>query len=210
MKVEVIRSARRRKTVQARLVDGVVRVHIPAGMSSSDEQRWVAEMVKRIERRHAGDSIDLEQRARTLARQLRLEEPASIRWVSNQEMRWGSCTPRDRTIRISSRLAKEPGWVVDYVVVHELAHLSVAGHGPRFWDLVNRYRLAERARGFLMARGMDDGEDGLDSGPDGTAATPDRTEEGGADTSVAEAVAADIEAAHPAGGGYRRVAPRYP
>jgi hypothetical protein len=173
-------------------------------MSATDEQRWVAEMVKRLERRHAGDEIDLEQRARTLARQLHLEQPASIRWVSNQEMRWGSCTPRDRTIRISTRLAREPGWVIDYVIVHELAHLSVAGHGPRFWDLVNRYRLAERARGFLMARGMgsdDEAEPDHDEpvGPPGHAPTGDGHGAGG------EAVAAGFEPGHRPAGSYRRV-----
>jgi hypothetical protein len=61
-------------------------------------------------------------------------------------------------VRISSRLSREPGWVIDYVIVHELAHLSVSGHGPRFWRLVERYPLAERARGFLMARGLETGE----------------------------------------------------
>src|SRR5579875_671819 len=205
MKVEVIRSARRRKTVQARMVDGVARVHIPAGMSAADEQRWVAEMVKRLERRHAGDSIDLEQRAQTLARQLHLEQPASIRWVSNQEMRWGSCTPRDRTIRISSRLAKEPGWVIDYVIVHELAHLSVAGHGPRFWDLVNRYRLAERARGFLLARGMQGDDEDFDY--DSEAEVPGPPAGDGAEPWFGEAVAAGVEAGRPAAGSYRRVGP---
>jgi predicted metal-dependent hydrolase len=156
--VEVVRSARRRKTVQARMVDGVLRVHIPAGMSREEERRWVAEMAARMERRTAASRVDLPQRAKTLATQYGLGVPRSIRWVDNQESRWGSCTPQDRTVRISSRLSREPGWVVDYVIVHELAHLSVAGHGPRFWRLVDRYPLAERARGFLIARGLESGE----------------------------------------------------
>jgi predicted metal-dependent hydrolase len=41
--------------------------------------------------------------------------------------------------------------VLDYVIVHELAHLEVAGHNDRFWQLVNRYPLTERARGYLIA-----------------------------------------------------------
>jgi predicted metal-dependent hydrolase len=164
MKVEVVRSARRRKTVQARLVEGVLRIHIPASMSPDEESRWVSEMVVRMERRTSAARFDLAARARGLARQYGLGVPASIRWVDNQESRWGSCTPAARTIRISSRLAREPAWVVDYVIVHELAHLSVSGHGPRFWRLVERYPLAERARGFLIARGLDGGEP--DTGPD--------------------------------------------
>lgn len=210
MKVEVIRSARRRKTVQARLVDGVVRIHIPASLSQADEQRWVAEMVKRMERRNAGAEIDLEQRARLLARQFGLKEPTSIRWVGNQETRWGSCTPRDGTIRISSKLTREPLWVVDYVIVHELAHLSVPGHGPRFWQLVNRYRLAERARGFLMARGMesepdDAGSDaGAAAGGDSSTGSPARA---AGPEEPAEAVAAGVERSGGTGRSSRRYHP---
>ncbi len=136
---------------------GVLRVSIPATMTTAEEERWVAEMVRRIERRSAASRIDLAARAEVLAERYRLPRPASIRWVDNQQWRWGSCTPADGTVRVSSRLAGEPGWVLDYVVVHELAHLVVAGHGRRFWALVRRYPLAERARGFLMARGIDAG-----------------------------------------------------
>ncbi len=215
MDVEVIRSPRRRKTVQARLVDGVVRIHIPASLSQADEQRWVAEMVRRMERRSAGAEIDLEQRARLLSRQLDLKEPASIRWVDNQETRWGSCTPRDGTIRISSKLTREPLWVVDYVIVHELAHLSVPGHGPRFWRLVNRYALAERARGFLMARGMEsESDDGSSEGSPSVAddgADVGRTTCSGGTEEPAEAVAADVERSEGTARSsrrYRPVAPR--
>lgn len=155
MRVEVIRSPRRRKTVQARLVGGVLKVSIPSWMSHAEELRWVETMRARFERKTATDRIDLSDRAGQLAALYGLEVPISIRWVDNQESRWGSCTPRDRTIRLSSRLGREPDWVIDYVIVHELAHLSVSGHGPAFWALVGRYPLAERARGFLMARSMD-------------------------------------------------------
>jgi predicted metal-dependent hydrolase len=76
-------------------------------------------------------------------------DPTSVRWVDNQRSRWGSCTPADRTIRLSSRLQSMPEWVVDYVLVHELAHLVEAGHNDRFWALVARYPQAERARAWL-------------------------------------------------------------
>lgn len=155
MKVEVVRSARRRKTVQARRVNGVLRVSIPATMTKVEEERWVTEMVRRMERKKVTDEVDLERRAKELATRYRLPAPDSIRWVTNQEGRWGSCTPTDRTIRISSRLGGEPGWVLDYVIVHELAHLAVHGHDRAFWDLVARYPKTERARGFLIARGLE-------------------------------------------------------
>lgn len=155
MEVKVIRSPRRRKTVQARQVGNTLHVSIPATMSVADEQRHVAEMVRRMRRRHESALVDLAARAGALAAAHGLERPASIRWVDNQEWRWGSCTPGDRTIRISSRLATEPPWVLDYVIVHELAHLTVPGHGPSFWRLVERYPRTERARGFLIARGLE-------------------------------------------------------
>jgi predicted metal-dependent hydrolase len=72
-----------------------------------------------------------------------------VRWVDNQRTRWGSCTPRDRSIRLSTRLQGMPGWVVDYVMVHELAHLLEAGHTEAFWRMVDRYPKAERAKGYL-------------------------------------------------------------
>ncbi|MDQ1394709.1 MAG: hypothetical protein QOF30_3686 [Acidimicrobiaceae bacterium] len=158
MNVEVVRSARRRKTVQARRVNGVLRLSIPATMTKLEEQRWVAEMVRRMERKQATDEVDLERRAKELATRYRLPTPDSIRWVTNQEGRWGSCTPSEGTIRISSRLVGEPTWVLDYVIVHELAHLVVQGHDRTFWDLVQRYPKTERARGFLMARGLESDE----------------------------------------------------
>ena len=155
----MVRSPRRRKTVSAREVGGVIRVSIPARMSKAEERRHVAELVARLERRRASAEIDLDGRARALASRFRLPRPDSARWVDNQDRRWGSCTPGERTIRLSSRLAGYPLWVVDYVLVHELAHLAERGHTPRFWALVDRYPKAERARGFLIAKGLDADEE---------------------------------------------------
>lgn len=131
----------------------VLRVSIPATMTRADEAHWVAEMVGRARRRDRSGAVDLGARAAAMARAYRLPSPRSIRWVDNQTWRWGSCTPADGAVRISSRLAEVPGWVLDYVVVHELAHLVVPGHGAGFWELVGRYPRAERARGYLMAIG---------------------------------------------------------
>jgi hypothetical protein len=69
--------------------------------------------------------------------------------VGNQGSRWGSCTPVDRTIRLSDRLQGMPGWVLDYVLVHELVHLRVPGHGADFWAEVEQFPRTERARGYL-------------------------------------------------------------
>ena len=131
----------------------------PARMPEADLRRHVASLVARLERRQLTAEIDVEARAAVLSSRFGLPRARSIRWVDNQDSRWGSCTPSEGAVRISSRLATFPPWVVDYVIVHELAHLAVAGHGPRFWDLVNRYPKAERARGYLMAKGLDEPEE---------------------------------------------------
>lgn len=74
---------------------------------------------------------------------------ASVRWVDNQRSRWGSCTVDDASIRLSARMRGMPDYVIDYVLVHELAHLLEPGHNARFWKLVDTYPRTERARGFL-------------------------------------------------------------
>jgi predicted metal-dependent hydrolase len=150
--VRVIRSAKRRRSAHAQLVDGEIIVRIPARMSKADEAVYVAELVERIEKREQRSSIDLEARTRELARRYDLPLPASIRFVDNQQRRWGSCTIDSGDIRVSSKLATYPLWVLDYVVVHELAHLVVADHSPAFHALVARYPKAERARGYLIAK----------------------------------------------------------
>jgi len=159
MDVEVIRSPRRRRTVQAQVVGNVLRLSIPATMTRAEEQHWIEEMTRRLSRQPGTSDRELARRAAALADRYRLPQPGSVRWVDNQHRRWGSCTPADRAIRISSHLAGFPPWVVDYVLVHELAHLVEPGHGPRFKRLVDRYPKAERAIGYLMAKGMDAEDD---------------------------------------------------
>ena len=152
--VEVRRSKRRRRTVAAYREDGKVVVLIPARMSRAQEREWVATMLARLERseRRARPSDEtLQRRAEQLNHQYLhgAASPASVRWASNQQQRWGSCTPADRSVRLSTRLRGLPPWVIDYVLLHELAHLIEPGHDQRFWSLVERYPKAERAKGFL-------------------------------------------------------------
>ncbi len=111
------------------------------------------ERVKRSEARRQLSSTDLMDRAERLAGEYLPEgvRPSSVRWVTNQTTRWGSCTPLNGSIRISHRLQGMPSWVLDYVLVHELAHLVEVGHNEAFWEIVNRYPRTERARGFLEA-----------------------------------------------------------
>lgn len=152
--VEVRRSARRRRTVSAYREGDRTVVLIPARMSEAEEQRWVGVMLDKLaaqeSKRTLGDA-ELTERAERLSEQFfsGRARPRSVRWVTNQNTRWGSCTPAEGSIRLSHRLQGMPEYVVDYVLLHELAHLLVPGHGPRFWELLEAYPRTERARGYL-------------------------------------------------------------
>ena len=149
--VQVIRSRRRRRTLQARIVDGVIEVRVPLGMPTGVEQAEVEALVARLEKRRARSDVDLAQRADLLSRRYSLRTPTSIEWSTRQRALWGSCSTSDGLIRISDRLQGLPSWVLDYVIVHELAHLTHRRHDAAFYALADRYPQAERARGFLLA-----------------------------------------------------------
>lgn len=149
--VDVIRSRRRKRTLSARVIDGRLEVRVPEGMDPAEESKLIDELLSRARRKISSAGVDLRKRAAELAVRYRLPAPASVEWSSRQMKRWGSCTPDDGRIRISNRLATLPPWVLDSVLVHELAHLEVSGHGPEFRRLVERYELTERAMGYLMA-----------------------------------------------------------
>ena len=159
--VRIIRSSRRRKTLSASVVDGTIEVRVPAGMAPDEERSQVQGLVDRVQRKYAAGPIDVHRRAVALADRYGLPRPQEVTWVANQQRRWGSCSPASRRIRISDRLATYPTWVLDYVLVHELAHLVEPNHSPAFHAIVARYPKAERATGFLIAKGLG-GDDDLD------------------------------------------------
>ena len=159
-RVEVRRSSRRTRTVTAYRERDTIVVLIPQRMSKADEQSFVKDMVERVLAREMrasaprGDDA-LATRARELAAIYlapaldHLPEPTAVSWVTNQQQRWGSCTPSTGVIRLSHRLRPLPAWVVDYVLLHELAHLVEPTHSEHFWSLVGRYPAAEKAKGYL-------------------------------------------------------------
>ena len=159
-RVEVRRSTRRTRTVTAYRERDAIVVLVPARMSAAEERRHVQTMVQKVLAREARTAPPRGD-AGLLARALDLVDryvdpdadqpvrPAEVRWVTNQRQRWGSCTPTTKVIRLSDRLQSMPAWVVDYVLVHELAHLLEPTHSAAFWRLVARYPQAERARGYL-------------------------------------------------------------
>jgi len=157
--LRIIRSSRRRKTIRSELVgEGFLEIRAPARASDADILRAADALIAKTERdlaRKAARGADdyLEERAHHLNQRyfggmLRWQR---IRYVSNQRRRFGSCTPDRGTIRLSDRLRSVPSFVLDYVLVHELAHLIEPNHSAAFWKLVNRFPKAERARGYLMA-----------------------------------------------------------
>ena len=154
--MEVRRSRRRSRTVSAYRSEGKVIVLIPDRLSRAEEAEWVEKMIAQLERsekRTSRGSTDaaLMRRAERLTADYLNDSvrPTSIRWVTNMTSRWASCTSSTGAIRMSERLKDMPEWVVDYVLLHELAHLIEPNHSPRFWAWVDRYPRAERAKGYL-------------------------------------------------------------
>lgn len=152
------RSARRTRTVNAVLRDGMAVVSIPAHFSAAQEAEWVTRMIRRLEQKLPAAPTDPESAAGELA--ARAEElsrrylggrakPRSVRWVRNQNSRWGSATPARGSIRLSHKLQGMPQWVIDYVLLHELAHLIEPSHAPAFWRLLEDYPSTETAKAFL-------------------------------------------------------------
>lgn len=159
--VEVVRSTRRTRTVQAQpLPGGRVRLSVPARATHGEVEEYLAHLLPKVAARRAhrdahsrrGASDDfLGERARYL-RETYLPEapaPASVRWVTNQKHRWASATPSERTIRISHVLQGAPDYALDSVIFHELCHLVEPNHSAAFRVLEARYPHLEKARGFL-------------------------------------------------------------
>lgn len=130
---------------------GVLRVMVPDTLTAEQEAHWVDVMRTKLERK-SRPRPDLMARAVQLAKAYKLPTPQSVEWSDRQNHRWGSCTPASGRIRLSSNMASYPAWVVDYVLVHEMAHLAESGHGAAFKALVGRYPRSERAEGYLIAK----------------------------------------------------------
>ena len=171
--VEVRRSARRTRTVAAFWENGTAVVAIPARFTAAQEREWVHRMLAKLHKQGERPAASGRRRPATdealAAHAARLSTtylggratPTSVRWVSNQNSRWGSATPAEGTIRLSDKLRPMPQWVIDYVLLHELAHLLVASHNTAFWQLLEAYPETGRAKAFLegvsyaTSRGLD-------------------------------------------------------
>jgi predicted metal-dependent hydrolase len=151
---EIRHSPRRTRTIGWRIREGKLIITLPANLSPAEAARWVSDIRQRASARYdratRGTDAELLARARALARSYFPGVTVrGARWI-RAATRYGSCSPDTGVIRLNERLQRLPAWVQDYVIVHELAHLVEANHSDRFWVLVNRYPLTERARGFLL------------------------------------------------------------
>ena len=147
--VRVLRSRKRKRSVSARLVEGVLELTVPSWLSDGEAKDFVDRMQARFARKRTHAASDLTKRAAGLATHYHLPAPSSVRWVSNQNSRWGSCSIDDGSVRLSDRMIGMPDWVVDAVLVHELAHLVHADHGAAFKALEARYERQVEASAFL-------------------------------------------------------------
>ena len=157
-KVEVRRSKRAKRNVTAHRDNEKTVVTVPTRMAKRDIADYVNELVTRLDDRDERSTSQalLEQRARQLSKQYLAQDlfethfvPVSIRWVTNQNARWGSCTPSEGTIRLSHRMVRMPTYVIDSVIIHELIHLLIADHSEDFYELMNKYPDQERAKAYL-------------------------------------------------------------
>ena len=181
-RVLVRRSARRRRTVSITRREGDLVISIPATFSARLEKQWVAKMVDQLVAKEARGTparrsdTSLLEMAREVSEAYLAgrAQPSSVTWSTRQNQRWGSCTPSDGTIRLSHQLQGMPDYVVRSVMMHELVHLLVPGHGPEFKALMENYPQAEKAQGFLdgvsWAKNLPPEEEGVigQQGPEST------------------------------------------
>ena len=165
MKVEVKRSKRRKRTISARLDGDIMYVYAPVDTPEKELHKIIENFKKRFARRNLKRELNKERNLREVFSELNKIyfdgkiKIKSIEYVTNQQKICGSCNYKKKTIRISHCLAHMPEWVRDYVIIHEMAHILEPNHSKAFWDIVYRYKLVERARGFLIAKGMEDNQE---------------------------------------------------
>lgn len=137
------------------MASGVLEIVVPSTMPAVERQHWADVMWRRLERRAERKRPSDERLAERAQKLNERHFGGRLRWTSigfaEMDRLWGSCTFTDGAIRIARRAASLPEWVLDYLVMHELAHLLQSDHGPAFHELENRYPLTERAKGYLLA-----------------------------------------------------------
>lgn len=154
--IRLIASARRQKTISASVRDGMIQLSVPSTMRDSDIITSARGLIAKIKARQRASqrfhsNPELYARAVHLARVWLGGEvhPNSVVWSDRQTTLWGSCTATTKTIRISTMLRGMPQWVIDGVLIHELAHLKYGGHGDDFQAFTRCYPRMAEADAFL-------------------------------------------------------------
>lgn len=169
IRVQLRRDKRLKKTLRwERLPDGSLLLRVPNRFPRHKVSSLLEQVATQLDQTNLVQShrtdADLQQRAE-LINQKHFDGKIqwnAIRWVSNMQLRLGSCTRggvTDGHIRISNKIKNWPDWVVDYVIAHELLHRRHPNHSEAFWnDLKATYPLTERARGFIHGVGFAAGQ----------------------------------------------------
>ncbi|MDI6788097.1 MAG: M48 family metallopeptidase, partial [Planctomycetota bacterium] len=162
----IIRSEKRKRGVSGRLIGDTMIVRAPPDMPEAKLQEVIENFKKRFEKRKLKKQLNRQDNLMNICQRLKDEyffydgiEVKSIDYSTNQTTRWGVCNSRNKTILISHRLSEMPKWVRDYVIIHEMAHILEPNHSKNFWRIVKRYKLSERARGYLIAKGYEDSDE---------------------------------------------------
>lgn len=153
--VSIRLSARRKKTVAVREEGDGFLIRAPATIGEAELRRISVELVGKAlsSRRHTIGNNELAERAaqlnnKYLGGRATVKE---IKFVTNMNTRWGSCSVQSKRIRIAHQLQDVPGYVLDAVIIHELIHTFVPNHGPEFrrWEAHTPH--LEKAQGYLEA-----------------------------------------------------------
>ncbi len=150
----------RRRSVELTLEDGALVARAPNRMNLTDLREVLtslrAQLWQTLRRKSVWTLGDLLDEAESVAHELLPElqlPPFRVEFSARQKKRWGSCTFDGQFghIRITNRLMGHPRWVIRHLLLHELIHLVVFNHGPRFQKLLARDPKLERALGYLEA-----------------------------------------------------------
>lgn len=162
MEIKIKYSHNRRRTVGARFISGAMHIYAPSGIPEHKLNPIIDAFKKKFEKKQMKKELNSNpERLLEITNDLNRKyfdgklEVKSIAYSGEQDKMYGVCYHKRKEIWISYRLKEMPDWVRNYVIVHELAHLLQPNHSADFWNLVNRYKLAERARGYLIAKHME-------------------------------------------------------
>ena len=159
---KILRSKKRKRSVSARMVKDILVVRVPEHIAEDRLQKVISELKAKIARKQLREELNKDQNLLRRAKEINQQyfdnklHINSIQYVTSQNSKFACCNYRTGFIRISHRISTMPQWVKDYVIVHELAHLVAPNHSQAFWEVVNRYKFSERARGYLLAVGANE------------------------------------------------------